>query len=326
MTATPRSLAEAPDLLSELLRDVRLHGSVFMNGRFSAPFGVVSPARWNDQDRMARLRHVSVFHLVADGGCLLQTADGAVCELRAGDIVLLPFTAEHRFWNGAPDHFGFGPDLAAEGPVRGVGVVNHGGGGAVTRLVCGFMESADLLGAPLFRSLPAMLVERTAGDPLAGGLASTASEVLRQVDEAAPGMPFLLGRLMELLFVEVLRRHAARLPESAAGMLAAMRDPLVARAVSFLHQDPARRWTIDELAAATASSRTALAERFNRLLGKPPIEYLTAWRIQVAAERLRGGSEPLARIAEAVGYESEAAFSRAFKREMGLSPGVWRAA
>jgi AraC-like DNA-binding protein len=324
MTATPQTIADSPDILSELLRAVRLTGSVFLNGRFSEPFGVISPARWDEQDQMARLRHVSVFHLIAEGECQLETADGGRHDLKKGDLLLLPFTAEHRFWSGQPDCFAMGPDLMREGPIAGVGIVAHGGGGATTRLVCGFMESAELMAAPLFRSLPPLIVERTSDDPMAGMLAGVCAEILRQVDNAAPGAPFLLGRLMELLFVEVLRRHAARLPPEASGMLAAMRDPIVARAVFSLHQDPARRWTIEELAAEAGASRTVLAERFNQLLGRPPIEYLTAWRIQVAAERLKASREPLARIAEAVGYESEAAFSRAFKREMGVSPGAWR--
>jgi AraC-like DNA-binding protein len=325
MTATPRSLADPPDLLSELLRAVRLNGSVFMNGRFSEPFGVISPARWDDRDELARLRHVSVFHLVAEGECELETGDGEVRALKKGDVLLLPFTAAHRFWHGEPDSFGFGPDLFEEGPVSGVALVRHGGGGEVTRLVCGFLESAELLPVPLFRSLPSLLVERMDDDPVSGMLAETAAEILRQVDNAAPGTPFLLGRLMELLFVEVLRRHVARLPQDAGGILAAMRDPVLARAIFSLHQDPARRWTIDDLALEAGASRTVLAERFNQLLGKPPIEYLTGWRIQLASERLRSTRDPLARIALAVGYDSEAAFSRAFKREMGVSPGAWRA-
>lgn len=325
MTGTPGSIADPPDLLGELLRAVRLQGSVFMNGRFSAPFGVISPARWDEGQAMARLRHVSVFHLVAEGGCWLETEDGEVHALEAGDAVLLPFTAAHRFWSGEPEGFAYGPDLITQGPVSGVGVVAHGGGGAATRLVCGFLESAELLPAPLFRALPPLLIERTGDDPVAGSLAATATQILRQVDVAAPGTPFLLGRLMELLFVEVLRRHAARLPEGAGGILAATRDPVVAKAISCMHQDPARRWTIDALAAEARASRTVLGERFNQTLGKPPIEYLTGWRIQLAAERLRAGPEPLGRIAEGVGYDSEAAFSRAFKREMGVSPGTWRA-
>jgi len=178
----------------------------------------------------------------------------------------------------------------------------------------------------VFRSLPPLLVERAAGDRVSGLLTSTAAEILRQVEDAAPGASFVLGRLMELLFVEVVRRHAERLPLSAMGVLAAMRDPVVGKAISLLHRDPTRKWEIDELADEVGSSRSVLVERFNQYVGKPPIEYLTGWRIQIACERLKSSRDPLARIAESVGYDSEAAFSRAFKREMGVSPGAWRAA
>jgi AraC-like DNA-binding protein len=326
MTATPGTIADQPDVLTELLRAMRLTGAVFMDGQFTTPFGIVSPARWNVQDQMARLRHVSVFHLVAEGACRLETADGATCELSKGDIVLVPFTGAHRVWNGEPESFGFAPDHVREGPINGVGSVRLGGGGEATRLVCGFLESAELMAAPLFRSLPPLLVERAESDPVASLLTVTATEILRQVENAAPGAPFVLGRLMELLFVEVVRRHAERLPSTAGGVLAAMRDPIVAKAIWLLHQEPARRWTIEDLAGEVGASRTVLAERFNQYVGKPPIEYLTGWRIQLACERLKSSADPLARIAEAVGYESEAAFSRAFKREMGVSPGVWRGA
>ena len=327
MTATPRSLADPPDLLSEILAAVRLRGSVFLNGRFSAPFGVISPARWDGQREFAQMRHVSVFHLVAEGGCMLETADGVVREASKGDLLLMPFTAAHKFWSGSrrPDSFVFAPELLVEGPVSGVSLLNYGGGGDETRLVCGFLESAELMAAPLFRSLPPLLIEQTGDDPVSGMLAGTAAEILNHVENEAPGTPFLLGRMMELLFVEVLRRHAARLPPDAGGMLAAMRDPIVARAIHHLHADPARKWTIEDLAAEAGASRTVLAERFNKLLGKPPIEYLTGWRIQLAADRLKSTREPLGRIAETVGYDSEAAFSRAFKRAMGVSPGAWRA-
>jgi AraC-like DNA-binding protein len=326
MTAMPETIADLPDLLSELLRAMRLTGGVFMDGQFTTPFGIISPARWDAQAPMARLRHVSVFHLIAEGACRLETEDGASCELCEGDIVLLPFTAAHRLWNGEPEAFAFAPDQVQSGPMDGIGSLSLGGGGAPTRLVCGFLESAELLAAPLFRSLPPMLVERAGRDTVANLLTISTAEILRQVRDAAPGAPFVLGRLMELLFVEVLRRHAERLPPTAVGMFAAMRDPIVARAVWLLHQVPARRWTIEDLAAEVGASRTVLADRFNLYVGKPPIEYLTGWRIQLACDGLRASRAPLARIAESVGYESEAAFSRAFKREMGVSPGAWRIA
>ncbi|MBI1181713.1 MAG: helix-turn-helix domain-containing protein [Alphaproteobacteria bacterium] len=326
MTGPPDIIADPPelagDVLSELLRVLRLTGSVFLNGHFSEPFGVISPKQWDADSPLSHLRHVSVFHLVASGGCTLTAEDGSVWELGPGDIVLMPYPVEHTFERGAHDGCVYGPDVVRDGSTAGVSEVRHGGDGPETRLVCGFIESTELIGAPLFDSLPTVLVERTADDPVAGMLASIAKEVLRQVDEARPGTEVLLGRLMETLFVEVLRRHAASLPRGTVSMLSALRDPLIARALRLLHADPARHWTVEVLARETGTSRTVLSERFNAALGKPPIEYLSGWRIQVAAERLRSTGEPLALIADAVGYDSEASFSRAFKRAMGVSPGA----
>ena len=141
-----------------------------------------------------------------------------------------------------------------------------------------------------------------------------------------PGTQAVLGRLMELLFVELLRRHIARLPAGSKGWFAALNDPVVGRALQLLHSEPARRWTIDEIASRAGSSRTVVSERFKALLGRPPIDYLASWRIQLAAERLRVGHESVPSIAASVGYKSEAAFNRAFKRLTGMTPGSWRTA
>lgn len=326
MTVTPSVVAEAPDadLLSDVLKAVRLTGSVFLNGRFTAPFGVISPAQWDGTDTLAHLRHASVFHLIARGECVFESAAGERFELRAGDVVLLPFTAEHRFWCGDPDGFARANQLLKPGPVPGVGLISHGGGGPETRFVCGYLESAELLPAPFFRALPEVLIERTGEDP-GSAIATISAAIIREVDgEPRPGLELMLGRMMELLFLEVLRRHAARLPPSASGVLAASRDPLVSRALTLIHREAARRWTVEDLAGEVATSRTVLNERFRQVMSMAPIEYLTSWRMQIASDRLRSSRAPLARIAEEVGYESEASFSRAFRRIMGMSPGAWR--
>lgn len=326
MTATPTVVAEAPDsdLLSDVLKAVRLTGSVFLDGRFTAPFGVVSPAQWDGAATLAHLRHASVFHLIARGECVFENKAGERFKLRQGDVVLLPFTAEHRFWCGEPDRFAEADELLTPGPVPGVGLVSHGGGGAETRFVCGYLESAELLPAPFFRALPEVVIERTAEEP-GSAIATIGAAIIREVGgEPRPGLELMLGRMMELLFLEVLRRHAARLPPSARGVLAASRDPLVSRALTRIHREAGRRWTVEALAAEVASSRTVLNERFRQVMGMAPIEYLTSWRMQLASERLRGARVSIARIAEEVGYESEASFSRAFRRVMGMSPGAWR--
>jgi AraC-like DNA-binding protein len=312
------------DVLAEMLRTVRLTGSVFLNASFSAPYCVVSPKQYDASTPMAHLRHVSVFHLIAAGSCTIEIATGERRTVSAGDILLLPFADAHTFWNGSFRERAFGPDLMRPGPVDGVGTIDYGGGGEVTRMVCGFIESSELLFAPVFRSLPPLVVDQTGDDKVSALITSTVREILAMTDAAAPGTALMLGRMMELLFVEVVRRYAARLPPSATGWFAALNDPIVGRALQSVHGDPARRWTVDELARAARSSRTVLAERFNAVMGQAPIEYVTGWRMQLAAERIRKGGESLSAIAADVGYESEAAFNRAFKRVTGVTPGRWR--
>ena len=330
MTGTPPSFAETPriaaepDVLSEVLRAVRLSGAIFLNGRFTAPFAVWSPQRFNADAPMAHLRHTSAFHYIARGGCTIETASGARHDVGAGDLVLLPFADRHKFEGGATPDMVPAAQLNPSGPIEGIWRVDHGGGGSETRMVCGFLESAEMMSSPVFRSLPEILVERVADQSLSAGLSATVGDMLTRTDATTPGAEAILSRMMELLFVEMLRRHASRLPEGSKGLLAALHDPIVGRALRLIHGDPARRWTTESLAREAGSSRTVLGEHFKALLGKPPIEYLTGWRIQLAADRLRNGRDGIARIAADIGYESEAAFSRAFKRVTGMTPGRWR--
>lgn len=326
MTGTPPSFADRPpaaDVLADMLRAVRLTGAIFLKASFTEPFGVLSPQRYDAAIPMAHLRHVSIFHYVASGGCTIETAGGARRDVTAGDLVLLPFAAEHKLWRGEAELVS-ASSIVNRDSKEGVWSFTHGGGGAETRFVCGFIESAEMMFAPMFRSLPEMLVDRADDEAVGSGIANTIGELVAKVDALSPGAEVILGRMMELLFVEMLRRHAGRLPAGSKGLLAALNDPLVGRTLQIMQADPARRWTTDALAREVGSSRTVLGERFNAVLGKPPIEYLTSWRIQLAADRLRNGRDGIARIAADCGYESEAAFNRAFKRVTGLTPGRWR--
>jgi AraC-like DNA-binding protein len=329
MTGTPLSYAATPentgyDVLAEMLRSLRLSGSVFLNANFSTPFGVLSPKDYDESTLIAHIRHISIFHLIAAGECTVEISTGERKKVMAGDILMLPFAETHKFWNGEFSEMAFGPDLMRAGPVKGLSSINHGGGGQLTRMVCGFVESSEFLSAPLFRSLPPLLIERTSEGKVGALLTSTVKQILELADTAAPGTELMLGRLMELLFVEVLRRYAEKLPADASGWFAALNDPIVGRALQLVHAEPARRWTVDVLAREAGTSRTVLAERFHAMLGKAPIEYVTGWRMQLAADRLRNSEDNLAAIAADVGYESEAAFNRAFKRVTGTTPGRWR--
>jgi AraC-like DNA-binding protein len=324
MTEKPDSPAETPDVLTDMLRAVRLTGAVFFSGRYTAPYGIRSTKRFDPSMPVAHLRHISVFHLLTAGTCMFESASGVRRRLTAGDLLLIPFADAHQFWEGDDV-----PIVPVETTVRrgnqpGLWTSDHGGGGPETRLVCGFLESSEFLSMPLFRTLPEFVIARP-GDFKAGELViATVRDIMALVDAASPGADIMLGRMMELLFIEMLRRHASSLPPGSKGLLAAMNDPIVGRALKLVHADPARSWTAQSLAREAGASRTVLAERFNALLGRPPIDYVIGWRIQLAAERLRNGRDPIAGIAVDVGYESEAAFSRAFKRVTGLSPGRWR--
>lgn len=331
MTKTPPSFAGTPestsdyDVLTETLRAVRLTGSVFLDGRFSAPFSIVSPKQYDEGTPLAHLRHISVFHLIAAGECTIELANGEKREIAAGDILLMPFADSHTFWNGEYSDVAFAPDVMRPGPLSGMWTIRLGGGGVETRMVCGFIESSEFLFAPVFRSLPALLIERTDEGKVGAVLTSTVREILALAETAAPGTELMLGRLMELLFVEVLRRYAERLPRDANGWFAALNDPIVSRALQLVHREPARRWTVDSLARVAGTSRSVLAERFSAVMGQAPIEYVTGWRMQLAADRLRNSDDSMAEIAAGVGYESQAAFNRAFKRVTGMAPGRWRA-
>jgi AraC-like DNA-binding protein len=206
------------------------------------------------------------------------------------------------------------------GPAR----INYGGGGERTRFLCGYLACDKRLCEPLLGALP-RLVRIPVGDgPATRWLASSFEFGAAESGMSRPGGETLIARLSELLFVDAVRRYVDHLPREHSGWFAGLRDPGVSRALALLHGRPGYAWTVDELARESALSRSLLTERFGRLIGEPPMQYLTRWRMSLAAQALRTGREPVARIAEGLGYESEAAFNRAFKREFGLPPAAWR--
>ena len=204
--------------------------------------------------------------------------------------------------------------------------MRHGGGGAATRFVCGYLALSHSVFRPLLEALPPALCIPLGDGPAAALLRELFRAGVRESSALRPGAGSMLAKLAELLFVEALRRYIERLPPGGLGWLAGVRDPHVGRALALLHAEPGRAWTVDELARGAALSRSALAERFSALVGEPPIQYLLRWRLALAAQALRAGRDAVSRVAERSGYESEAAFSRAFKREFGMPPAAWRRA
>jgi AraC-like DNA-binding protein len=199
----------------------------------------------------------------------------------------------------------------------------HGGGGAPTRLVCGFLGGEALLN-PLLATLPPMLKITLADIPGGDWIARSFAYAASDLSHGSAGTATVMSKMSELLFVETLRHFLANEPPERTGWLASLRDPAVARALSLIHSHPKRNWTTEDLADQVHLSRSAFAERFTALLGQPPMRYLTLWRMQLAARSLRQGQLPIAQIAFECGYESEATFTRAFKREFGTPPSAWR--
>jgi AraC-like DNA-binding protein len=191
-------------------------------------------------------------------------------------------------------------------------------------MVCGFLGCDSVEDNPVITALPSVLKLGLEEGGAAEWIRSTFQYAAEEVAAGRPGSETVLAKLSELLFVETVRRYVETLPAGETGWLAGLRDPYVARALALLHRDIARPWTVDELGREVGLSRSALADRFIRLIGMPPMHYLASWRMQVAMQKLRSTSASLAQVAEGVGYESEAAFSRAFKKAVGTAPASWR--
>jgi AraC-like DNA-binding protein len=318
------------DALSDVLKAVRLDGAVYLNAEFTAPWCIVGKyGVASARERLAGGDHIVFFHYVLEGRASVRLVDRAdVVDVRAGDIVLFPHDDRHLMGSDlhiAPVEV---ETLKAEVPPGDGDFIHlrHGAGGEVTRFVCGYLACNRSVLRPLLESLPRMMRVGMADASVSTMLRELFRTGVRETARVRPGTHSVLARLSELIFVEALRRYVEALPLDGKGWLAGVRDPHVGRALALLHGEAHRGWTVDALAREVALSRSALAERFTQLVGEPPIQYLMRWRLARAAEMLRSGREPIARVAERNGYESEAAFSRAFRREFNMPPGAWRKA
>jgi AraC-like DNA-binding protein len=316
------------DALSDILKSVHLEGAVYLNAEFSAPWCVQGECGIPKvKERMAAAEHVMFFHFLTEGACKARLAgSNETVSLVAGDLLLFPQDDRH-FLGSDPQiaPMGVGGMVSAEDMASGEFVqIRHGGGGPVTRFVCGYLACNRSLSRPLFESLPRMLRIPVGDGPASSLLRELLRTAVRETIAERPGTESMLSKLSELLFVEAMRRHVDSLAPEGRGWLSGVRDPHVGRALGLMHADPSRAWTVDALAREVALSRSALAARFTTLIGEPPIQYLVRWRLALAARSLRAGGDAIARVAEKSGYESEAAFSRAFKREFGKPPAAWR--
>jgi AraC-like DNA-binding protein len=311
------------DALSETLRVVQLVGAIFINARFTAPWCYQSPSARSAAPLLEPgAERVVIFHLVTEGECYVEMGDEAV-KLIAGDVAVFPEGDAHRMTSqpGVPPAKGARLDaVLARRPRQ----LRYGGGGPATRLVCGYLACDARLARILLAGLPPLVKVNVRGSNAGVWLEASVRYALAEARSPRPGGAGVLAKLAEVLFIEVLRLYMNEQREGHTGWLAGVRDRIVGAALNSLHKRPAHAWTLEELARTAGTSRSVLAERFQQLVGSSPIQYLTQWRMILACNLLNRSNAPLASIAEAVGYQTDTAFSRAFRREFGAPPAAWR--
>jgi AraC-like DNA-binding protein len=313
------------DALSQTLRVVHLIGAIFINAKFTAPWCYLSQRA----DSVAPLlepgaERVVIFHLITEGECYVEIDGQEPMKLIAGDAVLFPQGDAHRMTSqpGLPP--ARGSSRLDEVLQRRPRLITYGGGGAVTRLLCGYLACEARLAKMLLAGLPSIVRVNVRGSNAGAWLESSVRYALAEARSPRPGGAGVLAKLAEVLFIETLRLYMHQQHEGRTGWLAGVSDRIVGAALSALHKHPAQAWTLEELARSAGTSRSVLAERFQDLVGTSPMQYLTQWRMMLAANLLRHSSTPLAHIAEGVGYQTDTAFIRAFRREFGSPPAAWR--
>lgn len=328
-TSAPHAAASGTDVLSDVLRSVRLTGSMLFLVDATTPWRSWAPrAEAFRQLVLPRSQHMVSYHIVTRGSCWAGLRDAEPERFEAGDVLVVPHGDPYFLADPIDAPASYGHEEAIEffrsmsaGEMPSV-VAEGGGGAAQTQFICGFLGCELQPFNPVLAALPRWLHLRagSANDRMRH-LVDFALAELRQ--RSSGGRDVLL-RLAELMFIEVVRRHLESMPATQTGWLAGLNDPLVARCLASLHGAPAQRWTLEALAAQAGASRSVVAERFAHFVGQPPAHYLMQWRMQMATRLLADPATKVSTVAAAVGYESEAAFSRAFKRCVGQSPALWR--
>jgi len=320
----PETGAKRLDVFSDVLRVLRLAGGVFLEAEFTAPWCLSGKISAEDCKPFQVVpRNVIASHFVAEGSMKLQVEGGETIDVYAGELVLLPHNHIHSFGSHLDAALVPAQKLIQSPPLGNIVRIRHGGGGQSTQLLCGFLGTETSF-APLLTALPAVLKLNLRKSSSGAWMESSFRFAVSEIAAGRMGSATVIAKLSELLFIEAVSQYVATLPTERRGWLAGLRDPQIGRALALLHAQPAQAWTAESLAVQVGMSRSVFAERFALLVGQPPMQYLALWRMHMAAQRLREGQSSVAQIAFAVGYDSEAAFSRAFKRQFGTSPGHWR--
>jgi AraC family transcriptional regulator, alkane utilization regulator len=312
------------DVLSDVLRTIRLEGALFLNGDMRAPWCVKIPRSADiAQALKPGAQRLAICHLVLQGRCWAQSNGGEPIRVEAGEALVMPHGDPHVLGSGL-QHAAVDIDHVVSPRVPALDRIRYGGDGEATVIVCSWFAYEGDAPSPMMSNLPSLFITPLRKRAAGPWIEQSIEFVLGDAASRAPGSEMVAAKVAEVLFAEVLRGYIETMPAHSPGWLTGLRDPHVSRCLALMHAEPARAWTVESLAAEVHVSRSVLAEKFTDLVGAPPMQYLTRWRMIVAAGLLRNEQASLARVAEDVGYESEAAFNRAFKREYGVAPGHWR--
>lgn len=332
MAGQPKELIETPnsrqagkpadnDVLSTVLRTVRLSGSL--------QFCFMPTGAWETDATPALAAmaegpsHAIPFHIVVEGTCWLRM-DGQESILVAGDVVAFPFGTGHQLGAGSGGRL-IAPmgDLPPR-PWREIPVLHYGNERQRVRLLCGFLQCDAMRFRPLRNALPPLVHVRTRGEADAEWLRATIRQITNEVDRPRAGGLFMLERLTEITFIELLRHQIIAAEPGSAGWLAALADPSLGRCLGLIHDDPKRNWSVQNLAATSGLSRSTLTERFETMLDTSPMRYVRDWRLCLASMDLSTTGKRIGAVAHDAGYGTEAAFNRAFARAYGVPPAAWR--
>jgi AraC-like DNA-binding protein len=313
-----------PTPLRAALENLRLEGAIFFRAEFTENWAFESPLTELATALRPGAERMILFHIVASGRCWVSVGDGERHWADRGDVIVLPYGDDYMMGGAEPAQIVPLTSLVSRPPWDSMPVLEHGAGGRRTDVVCGHLYSDDPLFDPAMRVFPRAFVVRVPDGPAARWVASSINYAIAVTTDSMPVPPSSSTRLPELLLTEVLRIHLETAPLAEHGWLAALHDRVLAPALAALHAEPERKWTVAEIASAASVSRSVLDQRFREVLGRSPIRYLTEWRMHLADDLLRTTDLGVAAVSKRVGYESEEAFSRAFRRRHGSSPGAWR--
>ena len=314
------------DVLSAVLKTVKLEGAMFYNAEFSAPWSLRAPhSRLVAQYLSPEPKHVIIYHLLTQGQAYAKLEDGQKIPLSAGDIVVCPHGDAHIMGNGRDIEPRDQDKIFHQILSRGLKPAEReGGGGEITKFICGYMVCDPQLCKAFLGGLPPIFKVNIGNNSSGQWLKNSIRYSVEQAVASETGSEIVVAKLSEALFAETLRRYVELLPPGQTGWLAGARDPDIGNVLALVHRQPSDPWTIAELARRVGVSRSVLAERFRHFLGVPPMAYLARWRMQLGAQLLTSTPRSVAQIAAEVGYESEPAFNRAFKREFGSPPARFR--